>query len=121
MRFERRYLGKTGAGRESVVVFRSERIVERLRGICFVLFCGRSLVHWAYKPNQNRWWFTKTYYLVLVQQIRMTNQQDTPLRIMILGTNVSLVGLGVEQFGAFDLGVAILSLGLLVTIAGFVR
>lgn len=51
----------------------------------------------------------------------MTNQQDTPLRIMILGTNVSLVGLGLEQFGAFEFGVAILLFGLLITIAGFVR
>jgi hypothetical protein len=51
----------------------------------------------------------------------MTDRQDTPLQTMVLGTNISLVGLGVEQFGAFEFGVAILFLGLLITMAGFVR
>jgi len=51
----------------------------------------------------------------------MVNQQDTSLRIMILGTNIALLGLGLAQFGTFEFGAATLLLGFLITVAGFVR
>jgi hypothetical protein len=51
----------------------------------------------------------------------MANQQDTALRIMILGTNIALLGLGLAQFGAIEFGTATLLLGFLITVAGFAR
>jgi len=51
----------------------------------------------------------------------MDNQQTTALRIMLIGTNISLLGVGLAQFGMFDFGAAALLFGLLITVSGFVR
>lgn len=51
----------------------------------------------------------------------MDDQQATSLRIMLTGTNIAVLGVGLAQFGMFEYGAAALLLGLLITATGLVR